>query len=92
MIHESQHKLAGQKVQIAEDVSEIGGMTILIEDWWDRVMGKSWMFCKGNPACMHYAMRTGLQKRRVPNDNEVVYGKLANGLGKLVHVSELVES
>lgn len=88
MIHKDPHELAGQAVKIVEGVSEIGGQDFRIEDWWDRVAGKSWMFCDGNPACLDYAMRTGMQDRQVPLDNEVVYGKVGLS-GKLVHVSEL---
>jgi hypothetical protein len=61
---------------------------LLVEDWWDRVAGKSWMQCNGNPACINYAMRTVMSNMNIPNDNEVVYGKI-NGLGYLVHISEL---
>jgi len=58
-----------------------------VEDWWQNVAGKSWMFCDGNPACLKYAMRIGL-KDPVPTDNEVLYGKIG-GLGELIHLTEL---
>jgi hypothetical protein len=89
-IHEEQSELAGKSVKIKETANKLGGETILIEDWWDRVSGGSWMFAEGNPACLQYAMRIGLSKQPVCNDNEVLYGKIGS-LGHLVHVSELEE-
>lgn len=88
MIHMKQSDLSGRIVKIMDDIAEIGGKDFCVEDWWDRVAGKSWMFCDGNPACLDYAIRTGIQKRHVPSDNEVLYGKIGMS-GKLVHVSEL---
>lgn len=88
MIHKEKSPLAGQKVKVKETTNEIGGNEILVEDWWDRVAGKSWMNCDGNPACLNYAMRTGFSKVHVPTNNEVLYGKI-DGLGYLVHATEL---
>lgn len=88
MLHAQRSPLAGQTVLVADHASEIGGLTIAIEDWWDRVAGQSWMFCDGNLACLQYAMRTGLADYQVPTDNEVLYGKVGNA-GVLVHLSEL---
>ena len=62
---------------------------IQIEGKWKEISGKSWMNCNGNPACLIYAMRSGFADD-IPTDNEVYYGKI-NGLGYLVHVSELGE-
>jgi hypothetical protein len=86
--------MAGQTVKILPHVThpqnpDFAGMDFRVEDWWDRVAGESWMFCDGNPACLVYAMRTGTAAHDVPTDDEVVYGKGPNGLGHLVHVSEL---
>lgn len=87
-MHTTQHPLAGQVVRINDDVVhpqfELAGGDFEIEDWWDRLMGKSWMDCNGNPACMIYALRAA----DLPIDDEVVYGKF-HGLGVLLHVSEL---
>lgn len=91
MIHQEQHELAGQTIKIAENVPQIGGSEYRIEDWWDRVSGQSWMFCDGNPACLCYAARIGMQANVVPIDNEVVYGKIGP-FGHLVHVSELTQN
>jgi hypothetical protein len=87
-MHNEKSPLANKTVKIKAEANELGGNKILIEDWWDRVAGKSWMFCDGNIACLGYAMRTALANPRVPNNDEVLYGKI-NGLGYLVHISEL---
>ncbi len=96
MIHESQSELAGKTVQIKANVehpqvSAFGGSEYRVEDWWDRVGNGSWMFAKGNPACLVYAMRTGFSKTPVPDDDEVLYGKVGI-FGHLVHISEITES
>lgn len=64
-----------------------GDEQIRIEDWWDRVTGGSWMDANGNPAALMYAMRSGITG--LPIDNEVLYGKDSQGLGHLLHVSEV---
>ena len=92
-MHDKPSKLAGKTVKIKNDVThpqvnDFGGSEYHVEDWWDRVAGKSWMDCNGNPACMVYAIRTGLSNEEVPTDNEVLYGKVGN-FGHLVHVSEI---
>ena len=97
MIHSERSVLAQQKVRIKEWVKHpqsqsFGGSEILIEDWWDRVGTCSWMVAKGNPACLIYAMRTGLSERLIPTDDEVLYGHTSNGLGHLIHISEIEEN
>lgn len=85
MRHNEPHPLAGKTVTIA--TGEYAGMRYRVEDYWDRVAGKSWMNCDGNPACLQYAMRTGTVDK-VPTDDEVLYGKLGP-FGHLIHVSEI---
>ncbi len=80
--------LAGKTVSIRPEMHELGGQRIDIEDWWQNVAGKSWQICSGNPACINYAVRTGLSDVSIPTDNEVLYGKI-DGLGHLVHISEI---
>lgn len=81
--------LADQIVTIKN--GELAGKEYHVEDWWENVAGRSWMFCNGNPACMEYAIRTGLQAFGVPNNNDVLYGKI--GLyGYLVHISEIQDN
>lgn len=98
MIHSTPHPFAGKVVRIkpsagvAPNGLPVGGEQYLLEDWWDRIAGKSWGLCDGNPACLMYAIRTGLQSgidsEARSLDDEVVYGKIG-ALGHLVHVSEL---
>lgn len=91
MVHEESSPLSGKEVKIKDTANELGGATILIEDYWDKVTGGSWMNADGNPAAMIYAMRTGFSSKiNIPINDEVLYGKI-NGLGHLVHVDELEE-
>ena len=96
MIHQNKSSLAGRIVTIKSSVKHpqfptFGGSQITIEDWWDRVSGKSWMFANGNPACLVYAMRTGFSEIPIPTDNEVLCGHTKDGLGHLLHISEIEE-
>ena len=62
MIHSEAHPLAGQTVTLAlsRDAPDFkSGDEYRIEDWWDRVSGRSWMDASGNPAAMMY-MASGL--------------------------------
>jgi hypothetical protein len=92
MIHDEPHPLAGQVVTISEGVTDPAqsavkpGAKFKVEDWWDRVSGRPWGQAKGNPACIHYAMRAAANL--LPPDDEVVYGKI-DCFGHLVHVSEI---
>jgi hypothetical protein len=72
----------------APGILELQGQEMVVEDWWLNVYGESWMWAKGNPAALKYALRTGFACD-VPTDDNVLYGKV--GLfGHLVHVSEVV--
>jgi len=93
-LHPEAHPLAGQTVTIREGVTDpaqgavVGGAHYRLEDWWDRITGKSWGDSRGNPACLQYAMRA-VANGLFPDD-EVVYGKVG-AFGHLVHVSEIAE-
>lgn len=87
MIHADVHEMAGKTVELKMKGLPQQPKVFRVEDWWDRVAGKSWMFSDGNPAAMEYAIRGGVDG--LPFDDEVVYGKEVGGLGHLVHVSEL---
>lgn len=84
------HELAGKTVILncGADPDNLNGQEFVVEDWHINVMGKSWMFCDGNPACLKYAMRSAMSG--LPTNNEVVYGKVGP-FGHLIHVSELGE-
>lgn len=92
-MHNESHPLAGQKVTLNDSVSDnargivVSGAIFVVEDWWDKLTGKSWGDSEGNPAALQYALRQAFTGN--PHlDDEVVYGKI-DGLGHLVHVSEL---
>jgi hypothetical protein len=93
MKHTEPHPLARQTVTLNEKAVDaagevVAGTELVVEDWWDALTGKSWMFSDGNPAALKYAMRTGMSGGSIPLDDEVVYGKIGS-FGHLVHVSEL---
>lgn len=67
----------------------VEGADYHVEGLWEDITGKSWMVSDGNPAAMHYGIRSGLTG--LPIDNSVWYGKIG-GLGHLVHESELSDA
>ena len=83
-MHNIESPLAGNVVTIKS--GDFAGSEYRIEDWWDRVGGKSWMWCEGNAACLNYGVRSGFGG--LPLDDEVLYGKIGS-LGHLIHISEL---
>lgn len=84
-MHDSPHPEAGKTVIVLDGEEEI---EYQVEDWWDRVYGASWMYAKGNPACMEYAIRSAFS--HLPVDDEVVYGHVGP-FGHLIHVSEILK-
>lgn len=96
-MHKDKSPLAGKTVRVKPHVTHFqrpnfGGSKIQIEDWHDRVAGKSWKICQGNPACIVYAVRTAVQSVPVPVDDEVLYGHEVGAslsLGHLVHITEI---
>ena len=91
MTHDTSHELAGQTVTVITAQALHGqadtSVQYRVEDWWDRVSGGSWMDAVGNPACLAFAVRSAVCD--LPTDDEVLYGKTPDGLGHLVHVSEV---
>lgn len=85
-MHNEKSNLAGKTVKIKSSIKDLGNKDYVVEDWWDRVAGKSWMNCDGNPACLKYAIRSGFSG--LPFDNEVLYGKIGH-FGELIHISEI---
>ena len=87
---------AGETVKIKQGVGEgntgdMSGQDFVIEDWWENIAGRSWMFCNGNPACLEYAIRSAFygDNNGVPTfSNDVLYGKVGP-FGHLFHVNEL---
>jgi len=95
MKHSQPHPLAGKTVTIKATsnlqngrINTEGPLEYRVEDYWDRVSGKSWMVSNGSPAAMSYGFRTGLSNAIIPTDDEVLYGKI-EGMGTLVHITEI---
>jgi hypothetical protein len=92
-IHGEPHPLAGKKVQLRAGVSDpergmvTAGAEFEVQDWWDRVSGKSWTKCPGDTAVFQYGMRI-FSLGTIALDDEVVYGKIGP-YGHLVHNTEL---
>jgi hypothetical protein len=92
-VHSNPHPLAGQTVRLRAGVTDpiremvTGGAQFRLEDWFDRLVGKSWANAAGNPAAFQYGLRV-FHIGHIRLDDEVVYGKIGN-LGHLVHNSEI---
>ncbi|MBX7464889.1 hypothetical protein K1Y80_02180 [Streptomyces sp. MAG02] len=89
--HPAPHPQAGQTVKVTPAAPLFGQYSVTpvdltVEDWNDRVFGRSWMDMDGHMASLSYAMRSAAGS--LPTDNEVVYGKV-HGIGHLIHVSEI---
>lgn len=82
MMHDTPHKLAGKKVRLSD------GSDYVIEDWADRVLGKSVWSADGNPAALEYAVRCAV--KNFPIDDLTLYGKIG-GFGFIRHVSEITD-
>lgn len=95
MAHTTAHPLAGKTVRVSLKArhAQLDGTEheFVVDDYWDRITGGSWMDAGGNPACLIYALRIGFDETRsIPADDEVVYGKIGR-FGHLIHTSELGE-
>lgn len=91
--HSDPHPQAGEIVVLNARADDRAGHVMpgekfAVEDWADRLWGKSWMNMTDNRTALLYAIRSAYG--RMPIDNEVVYGKIGNS-GHLVHQSELEE-
>ena len=91
----TRHPLAGRTVRLNDKAADparnvvVPGVIFKVEDYWQNVAGSSWMTVDGNPATLRYAYRAGFTGLQA--DNEVVYGHHIDGVGDLVHISELGE-
>lgn len=92
--HPEAHPLAGKLVDCALEMPN-GGKHLgnyVVEDWADRVFGKSWAMLDGNPLALDFALRIGLSPKAPVIDNEVVYAKSERtGMAALIHQSEILE-
>lgn len=87
-MHNEKSPLARQTISV--DIGRGSVEQYEVEDWWDHLAGNSWQSMEflGNWACKNYNLRVGIEN--LPVDDEVLYGKI-DGLGYLVHVSEIVK-
>ena len=53
-VHEEKHPLAGKVVKLKN------GQLYAVEDWADRVLGRSVWSADGNPAALKYAIRSAM--------------------------------
>ncbi len=87
------HLMAGQTVTVNPAVEHqmlVQGAEFRVEDWYQNVNDTaSWKNDVNLPAVLNYFLRVRESNGAIPDNNEVVYGKIG-GLGYLVHVSELV--
>lgn len=64
---------------------------IEIEDNWDKISGESWRKSQGNPTCILFGMRLGMEGHAgEQKDEDIYYGKIGE-TGELVMAEELEE-
>ena len=68
----------------------VPGALFRLEGRWRDLTGRSWAASDGNPAAMHYGMRSAVRPDPLPVDDEVWYGHIGS-YGHLVHESEIGE-
>jgi hypothetical protein len=86
MIHKEQSSLAGKTVKINAKYAKLAGEDYVVEDWWDRISGRSWRDTEVIAEIL-YAERIK-RKSNASMDDEVLYGKIGI-LGHLIHISEI---
>lgn len=87
MVHNEESPLSGETVRlIHHDRLRGGSVAYLVGDWWDRIQGTRWSESTDHLA-LDYAGRR--QFYNLPDDDNVLYGRLADGSEKLIHVSEI---
>lgn len=87
MAHDAESPLAGTTVELIHRDTFRGGLvSFLVDDWFDRVRGSSWKDGR-DTLTFDYAGRR--QFHNLPDDDDVLLGKLEDGSEKLIHVSEI---
>lgn len=86
MKHQNASELSGQEVAVV--AGRYAGMIFSIEDWWDRVSGRSWGDRPWSAEQMVYAARMVRDRRPPPPDEEVLCGKIG-GVPVLIHLTEI---
>lgn len=80
---------AGRTVTIRADAAELGGHPAEVVDWFERTGQRvGWKIGRdrGDPRATGYAVRRGLGG--LPDNDEVLYARV-DGMGALIHVSEI---
>jgi hypothetical protein len=78
---------AGKTVRLRLDAAELGGQPAEVIDWYQRTgSGVSWHDNPNDPRAQNYTIRRGLGG--MPDDDEVLFARV-DGMGQLVHVSEI---
>jgi hypothetical protein len=85
-MHSKPHPRAGKTVAVSFRGST-RSVSFRLEDWHDRVFGKSWQDAPVDVVERDYSFRVSADY--LPRDNEVVYGMLS-GSRYIVHATELV--
>jgi hypothetical protein len=85
MMHSERHPLAGSVVAVFPQAA-LHELEFHLEDWWDRVSGKSWQGVPATVTELSYSRRVSAEG--LPPDDEVVFGRIYDS-GHLMHVSEL---
>lgn len=87
MVHDEQSPLAGTTVKLIHRDNYRGGLvSFTIDDWWDRIQNTSW---KESSHILAHDYASRRQMYNLPGDDNVLYGRLADGSEKLVHVGEI---
>lgn len=84
MPHDEPHPLAGKNTGTVYDDTTV----VEVLDWWDRRVGRSW---RRPQAIVELIYADRVRGYSLPTDDEVVYVHI-NGLGYLLHASELKRS
>lgn len=87
-MHTTPHPLARQTIAVPPDADDGGpSFSFRVEDWGDRVLGRSWRVADGLPVALVYALRVA--EKQLPLDDDVVYGHDATGFAHLIHSTEI---
>lgn len=92
MSHKEKSKYSGKKVLIKEDAISLGGTTLEIIDWLDRV--KDDILQEEHILTMYKIRKEVSEDIEIPNDEEVLVGKMVeNDFGRdqkyLIHINEI---
>lgn len=87
MVHDEPSPLSGTTVKlIHRDIYRGGFVSFTVDTWWDRVQNTTWSESRHHLALTYAGRR---QSYNLPEDDNVLYGFLADGSECLVHVSEI---